>query len=76
MDFSHIRGGESMKRKDIFNEVEAILEQYCKGCFLYKQNRKDKGRNFAHKFCISHAQWGRRLTNVGKNLIRLNRLDM
>ena len=47
-----------MDRKEIYNEVEEILEQYCKGCFLYKQNRKERGRNFAHRFCIT-SMYGR-----------------
>ena len=63
-------GGESMKRKDIFNEVEAILNRYCEDCFLYKQNRKDKGRNFAHKFCISQCTVGEKIRQCGEKLIR------
>ena len=66
----NIRGGKSLDRKVIYNEVEEILEQYCKGCFLYKQNRKDRGRNFAHRFCISSCTVGEKMRQCGEKLTR------
>ncbi|MBB6444627.1 zinc-finger domain-containing protein [Bacillus benzoevorans] len=57
-----------MDRKDIYNEVEGILNQYCNGCFLYKQNRKDKGRAYAHKFCISACTVGEKIRMCGEKL--------
>lgn len=57
-----------MERKDIYNEVEEILNQYCNGCFLYKQNRKDKGRSYAHKFCITSCTVGEQIRRCGEKL--------
>ena len=63
-----MRGEGSLDRKAIYNEVEEILEQYCKGCFLYKQNRKDRGRNFAHHFCITSCTVGEKMKKCGEKL--------
>ena len=72
MDNSYLHefrwGGEVMNRKDIYNEVETIMNYYCEGCFLYKYNRKEKGRNFAHKYCISKCTVGEKIKQCGKKL--------
>ncbi|WP_394232720.1 zinc-finger domain-containing protein [Niallia oryzisoli] len=57
-----------MERKKIINEVESIMNNYCNGCFLYKQNRKDRGRNFAHRFCISTCTVGLKIKQCGEQL--------
>jgi len=57
-----------MRRKEIINEAEAIMNNYCNGCFLYKQNRKEKGRNFAHRFCISTCTIGEKIRQCGEKL--------
>ena len=57
-----------MKRKEIYKEVEEIMDHYCKGCFLYKQNRKDKGRAYAHKFCITSCTVGEKIRLCGEKL--------
>ncbi|MCQ6273958.1 zinc-finger domain-containing protein [Bacillus sp. V3B] len=59
-----------MKRKEIYHKVEAIMNNYCNGCFLYKQNRKDKGRSSAHRFCISSCTVGEKLRQYGEKLTR------
>ena len=64
------RGEGSLDRKAIYNEVEDILEHDCKGCFLYKQNRKDRGRNFAHRFCITSCTVGEKIKQCGEKLSR------
>lgn len=48
-----------MDRKKIYEEVDEILS-FCEGCFLQKYFRKEKGRTFAHQFCLSQC-------TVGKN---------
>ncbi|CAH0347401.1 zinc-finger domain-containing protein [Bacillus sp. CECT 9360] len=57
-----------MNRKVIYSEVEAVLEDYCKDCFLYSTLRKEKGRNHAHKFCISQCTVGEKLKDIGHKL--------
>lgn len=63
-----MKGGGQMRRKEIINEAEAIMNNYCNGCFLYKQNRKDKGRNFAHRFCIATCTVGEKIRQCGEKL--------
>ncbi|WP_407642047.1 zinc-finger domain-containing protein [Cytobacillus massiliigabonensis] len=57
-----------LKRKQIFNEVEELLNNYCNGCFLYKHHRSDKGRLYAHKFCITKCTVGEKIKEIGSKL--------
>ncbi|SFC46565.1 Protein of unknown function [Bacillus sp. OV322] len=57
-----------MDRKKVFDDVDEILVSYCKDCFVYKQFRKDKGRGYAHKFCISQCTVGEQLQKAGSRL--------
>ncbi|PLT28397.1 zinc-finger domain-containing protein [Peribacillus deserti] len=57
-----------MDRKQIFSEVDEILESYCAGCFLKSHHRKEKGKAFAHKFCISQCTVGEKLKEAGRKL--------
>ncbi|MBN6888527.1 C2H2-type zinc finger protein [Cytobacillus horneckiae] len=57
-----------MEKKKIVQEVESIMDQYCDECFLYKYHRKEKGRNFAHRFCITQCTVGLKIKSIGKEL--------
>ncbi|WP_420849628.1 zinc-finger domain-containing protein [Peribacillus tepidiphilus] len=57
-----------MKRKEIFNEVEEVLSSYCKDCFVYSHFRKEFGRAYAHKFCITKCTVGEKLQQIGSKL--------
>jgi hypothetical protein len=57
-----------MNRRTVYSEMEAVLEDYCKDCFLYSTLRKEKGRNYAHKFCISQCTVGEKLKEIGNKL--------
>jgi hypothetical protein len=56
-----------MDRKKIYAEVEEILN-FCEDCFLQKHFRKEKGRTFAHQFCLSQCTVGEKLKQLGKEL--------
>ncbi|GAA0348166.1 zinc-finger domain-containing protein [Bacillus carboniphilus] len=57
-----------MNRKVIFEELEEIMTTYCEGCFVYKTLRKEKGKTFAHRFCISKCTVGEKIQKYGKKL--------
>ncbi|WP_409301275.1 zinc-finger domain-containing protein [Peribacillus sp. SCS-155] len=57
-----------MDRKLILTEVEQVLEEYCKDCFVYSTLRKENGRSFAHKFCIRQCTVGERIKEIGMKL--------
>ncbi|MBP2241288.1 hypothetical protein J2Z40_001850 [Cytobacillus eiseniae] len=57
-----------MERKQIFNEVEELLNHYCEECFLYKHHKAEKGRLYAHKFCISKCTVGEKIKAIGSKL--------
>jgi len=57
-----------LDRKQLFEEVDSLLETYCNGCFLKAAFRKEKGKTYAHQFCISACTVGEKLKSYGKKL--------
>ncbi|MBP3038955.1 zinc-finger domain-containing protein [Bacillaceae bacterium Marseille-Q3522] len=57
-----------MERKDILKEMETLMDTYCEGCFLHKYFTKEKGRRYAHRFCITKCTVGEKIKNCGKKL--------
>ncbi|MEQ2528586.1 zinc-finger domain-containing protein [Robertmurraya yapensis] len=57
-----------MNRKQVLMEVEEMLNSYCKGCFLHKYHKKEIGRTYAHKFCISQCTVGQKIKMIGDKL--------
>lgn len=58
-----------MERKNIYREVNEMLA-FCEDCFVQKHFRKEKGRAFAHQFCLSNCTVGQKLKKVGKKLTK------
>jgi hypothetical protein len=57
-----------MLRKEVLAEVEELISTYCHGCFLKKQLKKDHGKRYAHRFCISKCTVGEKLQTYGEKL--------
>ncbi|MBM4762057.1 zinc-finger domain-containing protein [Bacillus sp. B15-48] len=57
-----------MKRIEILSQVEELLCTYCKGCFLKKQHKKDFGKRYAHRFCITKCTVGEKIKACGEGL--------
>nr|WP_210365029.1 zinc-finger domain-containing protein [Bacillus sp. REN3] len=57
-----------MTRSEILAELEALLSTYCNGCFLKKHHKKEKGRRYAHRFCITECTVGRQIKSCGNRL--------
>ena len=57
---------KNMTKRELFENVETIMEQYCKGCFLYKHLKKEAGQRAAHRFCISKCTVGERHQGIWK----------
>ncbi|MDQ0155143.1 zinc-finger domain-containing protein [Robertmurraya andreesenii] len=57
-----------MNRKEILQEVEELLSGYCNGCFLYKYHKLERGRTYAHRFCISECTIGEKIRDFGHRL--------
>ncbi|MGJ7921846.1 zinc-finger domain-containing protein [Neobacillus sp. LXY-4] len=57
-----------MTRKQLFSEVEQLMNRYCSGCFLYEHLKNEKGRRGAHRFCISQCTVGEKIKSYGKKL--------
>ena len=55
-------------RKEILSEVEALLSTYCNGCFLKSHHKNEKGKRFAHKFCITECTVGEQIKKCGTKL--------
>ncbi|MBY6051501.1 zinc-finger domain-containing protein [Cytobacillus firmus] len=57
-----------MSRKEIINEVEELMTSYCKDCFLHKHHKDEKGRRYAHRFCITECTVGVKIKSIGSKL--------
>ncbi|MGC8230422.1 zinc-finger domain-containing protein [Pseudobacillus badius] len=59
-----------LERKQLIAEVEGILHTYCEGCLLKAAFRKEKGKSYAHKFCITECTVGEQLKRCGERLLK------
>ncbi|WP_018660253.1 zinc-finger domain-containing protein [Heyndrickxia acidiproducens] len=57
-----------MERKQLIQEVDEILNTYCKGCLLKAHFRKEYGKKYAHQFCIRQCTVGEQLKKYGEKL--------
>lgn len=56
------------ERIQLVSEAEELMNRYCKGCFLYKYHKKEKGKRYAHRFCITKCTVGEQIKKIGKKL--------
>ncbi|WAA13266.1 zinc-finger domain-containing protein [Fervidibacillus halotolerans] len=59
------------KRQELLDEIDRILQTYCHGCLLYRHFKKEKGRQYAYRFCIHSCTVGEKLKECGKKLTEL-----
>lgn len=57
-----------MNRKQVIAEVEELMAAYCHGCFLHKYHCQEKGRRYAHRFCIRQCTVGEQIKKLGQKL--------
>jgi hypothetical protein len=57
-----------LSRQQILREVEEMIGKYCKECFLHKHHKEEKGRRYAHRFCITQCTVGDKLKEMGRKL--------
>ncbi|WP_270577888.1 zinc-finger domain-containing protein [Caldibacillus thermoamylovorans] len=55
------------ERKALLEEIDELLK-ICDGCFVFQCFKKEKGRRFAHSFCINHCTVGMKLKETGRKL--------
>ncbi|NCU17254.1 zinc-finger domain-containing protein [Pallidibacillus pasinlerensis] len=41
---------------------------YCDGCFVARHFRKEKGKRYAHNFCINECTVGLEIQKIGQRL--------
>ncbi|MDP4083514.1 MAG: zinc-finger domain-containing protein [Bacillota bacterium] len=57
-----------MKRKELIEDVESLIAEYCNGCFVHQAHKEEYGRRFAHRFCITQCTVGEMLKKYGEKL--------
>ena len=57
-----------MDKTIIIEEIDSILNTYCKDCFLKNQLNRDRGKASAHRFCIAGCTVGDELKFLGSQL--------
>ncbi|AIM15375.1 MULTISPECIES: zinc-finger domain-containing protein [Neobacillus] len=55
-------------RKELLSQVENIMNEFCVGCFVHRQLKKECGKRTAHRFCISQCTVGEKIKEFGKKL--------
>ncbi|WP_408606239.1 zinc-finger domain-containing protein [Bacillus thermotolerans] len=61
-----------LDRKQLMEEIEDILHTYCNHCLLKATFRKEKGKAYAHKFCIKQCTVGEQIRKCGEQLLKIN----
>lgn len=57
-----------MNRKLLYDDIEQLMQEFCHECFLYKFHREEKGRCYAHRFCITKCTVGEKIKAFGSKL--------
>ncbi|KRG12464.1 zinc-finger domain-containing protein [Lederbergia galactosidilytica] len=57
-----------MQHIELLNEINDVMDTYCKGCFLKSHFRRTYGKNYAHRFCIQNCTVGQELQEIGRVL--------
>ncbi|MET3696048.1 uncharacterized protein DUF2602 [Bacillus oleivorans] len=57
-----------MNRKTLLKELNDVVTTYCEGCFVHQTLKKENGKRYAHRFCISKCTVGEKLQEYGKKL--------
>ncbi|MCY6990464.1 zinc-finger domain-containing protein [Staphylococcus argensis] len=50
------------------NEIDQLMNDYCKDCILKTHLRKTQGKNQAHYFCINECSIGKEIKQLGNEL--------
>lgn len=62
-----------VNKTDIMKEIDAILAEYCEGCFLKIALNEEKGKTGAHYFCIKQCTVGDQLKFLGQEMNKLTK---
>ncbi|WP_339250067.1 zinc-finger domain-containing protein [Sporosarcina sp. FSL W8-0480] len=62
-----------MDKLTIMNEINEVLDTYCEGCFVKRQQVKDIGKTSAHQFCIRTCTIGEQLQFLGNEMNKLTK---
>ncbi|WP_337444075.1 zinc-finger domain-containing protein [Bacillus coahuilensis] len=52
----------------MIRKIDEVVTNYCEGCFVKTQLRKDFGKTHAHRFCIQSCTVGEKVQNLGEKL--------
>lgn len=60
-----------MDKLTVMQEIDDVLDTYCEGCFIKRQQSKEFGKTGAHQFCISICTIGDQLKFLGNEMNKL-----
>ncbi|WAA11080.1 zinc-finger domain-containing protein [Fervidibacillus albus] len=55
-------------RRKLLDKIDQTLQTYCHDCLLYQHFKNEKGRPYAHQFCIHSCTVGDQLQAYGRQL--------
>jgi hypothetical protein len=59
-----------LNKLQILASLDRVQQHYCQGCFLHKQLKCEKGRRYAHRFCITQCTVGEKIKIYGQQLLK------
>lgn len=62
-----------MDKLTVMNEINEVLDTYCEGCFVKRQQAKDIGKTGAHQFCIQTCTIGEQLQFLGNEMNKMTK---
>ncbi|APH04675.1 zinc-finger domain-containing protein [Bacillus weihaiensis] len=57
-----------MNKKETIQKISVLIETYCEDCLLKKHFREEKGKRYAHSFCINQCTIGEKIKQIGEKL--------
>jgi hypothetical protein len=59
-----------VKKQEILANLNKVQAYYCQDCFLHRELKREKGRRYAHRFCITQCTVGEKIKEYGDLLLK------
>lgn len=60
-----------LNKSIVIQEIDALTDSYCTGCFVKRAHREERGKTGAHRFCITQCSVGKQLQFLGREMNKL-----
>lgn len=57
----------------IVEEIDELMDRYCKNCLVKQALVEERGKKGAHHFCIKECTIGEKVQSMGKEMLKFNK---